>query len=461
MGESFLSGIKKNMVKKSKNKNSGCVYIVHHIDTEGPLTEPLTETFKRVEDNLHIKIKESRTEANLKKLQNGELVGSDPDLQARIKKFLDLKLLSLNNDWSTIDKMLQKIMSQKFRNSMRDSFGGGWIYNWHTVDHAGFETNERSKDLGYSKIFDHYEDIIKNTKSKEDQIHWHFHPISFFREAHISATSYENSYSEIHQILCRRLIDKKWFPRVNRAGFHSERPDSNWFLEQWIPFDPSNQSIKDDEKEKDRLTNRFADWTGAPLDWSLYHPDVSDWRKSGAMNRVIGRVLNMKARYRNISTKEIEKAFRKAQIGENVYLGITNHDFRDMAPEIENFRELLSEVAKKFPKIKYKFAESVDAFRQVLNYGDKEIKKNTLDFKVTLKAGVLKVQILKGEIFGPQPYLAIKTKKGEYFHDNFDFGKFKKEYFYTFDRYTIPIEKVREIGVAANDKYGNTCIVNL
>lgn len=35
-----------------------------------------------------------------------------------------------------------------------------------------------------------------------------------------------------------------WFPLVNRAGMHNERPDSNWFLEQWIPFDASNQSIE-------------------------------------------------------------------------------------------------------------------------------------------------------------------------------------------------------------------------
>ena len=71
-------------------------------------------SMENLEDNLHIKIKESRTEANLKKLQNGELVGSDLDLQTRVKKFLDPKLLSLNNAWSTIDKMLQKIMAPSF-----------------------------------------------------------------------------------------------------------------------------------------------------------------------------------------------------------------------------------------------------------------------------------------------------------------------------------------------------------
>ena len=37
-----------------------------------------------------------------------------------------------------------------------------------------------------------------------------------------------------------RIIDNKWFPVANRAGFHIERPDSHYFLEQYIPFDLSN-----------------------------------------------------------------------------------------------------------------------------------------------------------------------------------------------------------------------------
>lgn len=446
-----------------KNK-SGTVYIVHHIDTEGPLKEPVESVFQRVENTLGIKLSLIPTLVNLKKLQKGELNGLDSNIVNEIKKLVDPHLLDFKINWGQIDKMLHHIMSKKFRLEKPDSFGGGWVYNWHVMDHIGFETNERSRDLGYLKIFNHYEKMIKETKSEADRIHWHFHPIPLFKEAHIAATSYENSYREIHQILTRRLIEKKWFPKVNRAGFHSERPDSNWFLEQWIPFDPSNQAIDtttSKEIQKDAINCRFGDWVGAPSDWSVYHPSPYDWRKHGESNRVIARVLNLRGRFRNINDLELKRAFLKAERGEDVYVGVTNHDWREMSIEIDNFRQMLFKVASEFPKVKYKFAESVEAFRQVLSYGKVEVKKNELKFKVDLKGNVLSIKVLNGEIFGPQPYLAIKTKRGEYFHDNFDFGEFKKEYFYTFDRYTIPIEKVKEIGVAANDKYGNTCIVNL
>ena len=434
---------------------SGVVHIVHHIDTEGPLHEPLSGTFSRIEQLFGITIDAPRTRESLQQMRSGKLLGEDTSVIEGVKKLLDPRLMSLYSTWEEIDAMLRVITSSRFRGELPDSFGGGWIFNWHVLCQAGFETNETGKDLGYLKIFNHYEALLKETGSLQDRIHWHFHPISFFREAHISATSYENSYPELHQVLCRRLIDKKWFPVVNRAGFHTERPDSNWFLEQWMPFDASNQALSGArEVQGDAVHGRFGDWSGAPDDGSIYHPALYDWRKKGALNRSVARALNLNARMRNITEDELEKAFKAAADGAHVYVGITNHDFRDMAREIRDFREMLRAVSGKFPSVQYKFSEAVEAFRAVLGYAGEE----KLEFGCTIAGNVLTVTREKGEFFGPQPYLAIKTKDGRYFHDNFDFGEFKQTYFYTFDRYTIPLEKVETVAVASNDKYGNTAI---
>ena len=438
----------------------GVVYIVHHIDTEGPLHEPVAESFKRIEATFGIQLKIAKTESNLRKLALGQLTVGNADMSRDLAKILDPHLMNLHSNWKKIGSMLKKILSKGYRDAMKDSFGGGWIFNWHIMDHIGFKTNERGRDLGYLKVFNFYEKMLKQTRSTQDAVHWHFHPISFFREAHIAAGSYENSYPEIHQVICRRLIEKSWFPKVNRAGFHTERPDSSWFLEQWLPFDPSNQALLGEEKQtqKDAINGRFGDWSGAPHDWSVYHPDFYDWRKPGAMRRTIARILNLHARFRNISESEIEKAFTKAKSGENVYLGVCNHDWRDMAVEIDGFRKILAPVAKRYPDVKFKFSESVEAFRKVLNYSPEAIKDNAIDFDVELTHDVLHIKMLRGESFGPQPYLAMKTLKGDYFHDNLDFGKTKKDYFFTFDRTSIPISMIDKIGIAANDIYGNTCI---
>ncbi len=47
------------------------IYIVHCIDTEGPLFESLEDTFNRVEDVFRVKL--NATHQNLKKLQNGSI----------------------------------------------------------------------------------------------------------------------------------------------------------------------------------------------------------------------------------------------------------------------------------------------------------------------------------------------------------------------------------------------------
>jgi hypothetical protein len=439
--------------------HSGTVFIVHHVDTEGPLWENIEETFTRLRNIFGLDL--PATYENLHKLQKGEI-----DLPFNHKKEIaiavDPHILGYKRNWGMIEEMLARVLSSSFRDRVIDSFGDGWIYNWHVMDHVGFGSdNPRHRDMGHHNIFDFYTYILKYTNSTRDRIHWHFHPVSFYKQANVMATSYDNSISVLHQILCRRLIDKNWFPVVNRAGFHAERPDSNLFLEQWIPFDPSNLAVDESNQpkyQKDQINGRFADWNGAPSDWSVYHPSLYDWRLKGNANRVIARILNLKTRHRNINVEEIEKAFIKAASGENVYLGLANHDWREMSVEIDEFRDMLKMVAQKYPEVRFKFSETVDAFRQVLGYSPYEVEKNSIDLEVKFQGNNLRVDTINGEIFGPQPYLAFKTKNGEYFHDNFDFLTSKKSFSYVFDEYTIPFENIESVAVATNDKYGNTSI---
>ena len=75
----------------------------------------------------------------------------------------------------------------------------------------------------------------------------------------------------------------------------------------------------------------------------------------------------------------------------------------------------------------------------------------------TNKTMVLSVKSM-GELFGVQPYLAIKTKDGRYLWENFD-KQSDKEWSFVFDEFHIPANCVEEIGVASNSTSGNTQIV--
>ena len=431
---------------KNLNKKK-YLYIVHCVDTEGPLHESLKETFKRLFNTFGIKL--SPTKKNLHLIQNKAL-----DLngkEATVQKCFSPNMLSYNNSWNKIEKMLNNIQSKKFRTSLKDDFNGGWVYSWHCVDHLGFHSNPRRKDKGYGKVFKFYKKILlKKRFNKKDEINWHFHPLSLKQGALHAATSYSNNMNYINYILCRRIIDDKWFPTVNRPGFHSERSDSNLFLEQWIPFDYANQKTNEKTDQPDLNNGRFGDWSRAPKSWRGYRPSIHDYQNPGECNRYIFRCLNLGTRFRNLNETHINEAFTEAKKTGKAILAFANHDYRDMSEDISNLKEKISRIKKKFKDVKIKYLGAHEAAVNLLGYNN--FKKPKL--KIILKKNVLIVTLIQGKLFGSQPFLAIESKKKRYFHDNFDLIKKGRQWRYIFDEQTLPLNEVKKIGVGSAGKYG-------
>ncbi len=125
-----------------------------------------------------------------------------------------------------------------------------------------------------------------------------------------------------------------------------------------------------------------------------------------------------------------------------------------MVGEIEEFVQLLRKVSQYYPNIDFKWANAVEAFRAVL----KLPKISPPNFSFELNENFLKVKTDK-DIWGPQPFLSLRTHEGRYFRDDFinDDGN---EWTYVFDAHTIDQIALSHIGVACNDKVGNT-IVNV
>jgi hypothetical protein len=435
------------------------LYIVFCIDTEGPLYESIEATFERLKEIFNIDIKP--TKENLRKLQNKEVYLGG--LENEVAKVVDPHLLSCNDTWDKIDEMLDEVMSINFRNRFLDSEGKGLIYNWHCVDHIGFLTNKRRRDMGYGNIFCHYKKKLEK-HGNLDKIHWHFHPISFNREAHISATSYDNSMYEFHQIITRRIINFNWFPTVNRAGFHTIRQDSNFILDQWIPFDYSNQAQyqPDQMDQLDIKGGRFGDWKRAPKEWKPYHPSYDDYQTPGNMNRWTTKCLNIGTRLRLLTDYEISKAFELAHKEGKAILSFTNHDFRDIRKDIIDIYSRIFRIGEEFKDVKIFHCDAVEAMQRYLDYtGKNKLKLKGYLRRINQNCTVLIIENLNGEVLGSQPYLAIKLKDGRYYHDNLDELEFKKKMSYTFDRLTLKLNQVEKVKVASNDKYGNCSIIDI
>ncbi len=439
------------------------VLIVHAVDTEGPLHESLEAKFGRLHDLFGLSL--APTQANLERLKRGEMPLNG--LEEDVKRILGGHLASYNDTWDKMEAMLERAMAREFRMAMPDSFGGGWVYNWHCLDHVGFEYNPRRRDMGYHNIFDHYRQLLEAKGETRDRLHWHFHPMSMYRDAHRCATSFVNS-PELYQILCRRVIERKWFPTVFRAGFQTERPDSHWFLEQWIPFDISNMALDDNselDKTVDFRNGRSGDWRLAPSDWSVYQPSHDNYQIPGACRRRIGRALNVLNRLASIDQREMDKAFARAAAGSPTLVGSASHDFRDLTTEVDHLRALVEQSSRRHPKVKFKYCDAVEAFRMAA--WPEGVREAALELDLTFHPAsandvpTLEVSTRAGKVFGPQPFLAIQTRSRRFIHDNFDFAKSGDRWHYAFHADTFPIEDVAAIGVAANDQYGNSCVQRL
>jgi len=313
--------------------------------------------------------------------------------------------------------------------------------------------------MGVHNIYDVYKKLI-DQQNAGDTLNWHFHPMSTYREAHRCATSYINS-PELWYILCRRLIDRKFFPAANRSGFQDQRPDSHWFLEQFVPFDFSNLSVQsiDYERNPDMRDGRLNDWRRAPSDWRTYHPHHDSYQEQGNCRRKIARCLNVLSRFANLDESELKKAFERASDGQPTLVSFSSHDWRDLAVEVDYVRHILSKVAKRFPGVDYRFSSPVDAFNAVHLPRAKHPLRMQCD--VVYSGGLptrLDINVLSGNVFGPQPFLAIKTKSRRYIHDNLNLGSEPGSYNYQFDAESVLPNDVEAIGVAANDDAGNQFI---
>ena len=223
------------------------VYVVHAVDTEGPLYVDLDAKFELLEELVDVSGIE-RTRENLDAIIAGDIDFGNK--QAVIRDIMSSHRNDYMDGWEKLGRMLDNAMSPEQRRRVTDSFDGGYVFNWFCLDHIGFETNPRRREMGFHKVHDYYaaridaQEAQRDGRWERDGLHWHFHPMSTYREAHRCATSVLNS-PHIRETLARRIIERNYFPSSVRCGFQTERPDTHWFLEQYIPFDFTNTATED------------------------------------------------------------------------------------------------------------------------------------------------------------------------------------------------------------------------
>lgn len=432
------------------------VYIVHCIDTEGPLYESLNATFVRLKEIFGVDLPASKE--NLKKIQNGEIDFGDQN--ELIADAFANRRINTKETWDQIDSMLDVILSQKYREKDLDSDKNGWVYNWFCLDHVGFwGNNPRRRDVGYGNVYMHYyAELASRNQLNLDMLQFHYHALPFNGDYNFAGTAYVNS-NNLFTILARKIIDNHFFPAVYRAGMEAERPDAHWFLEQWIPFDFScNSYIKDNiKRQPDLREGRYGDWRRATRKWHPYHPSFEDYQVEGKCKRWISRCISADSRLISLSECDVQQAFDEASDDHPSILAFSSHDFRDLESEVDRCRNIIHEIREKNKDVAVHYVTALEAMRKAekLQYTKCNLKA---DIEKVNSGSILRVKV-DDMTFGVQPFLAIKTKTNQYYWDNFDFGEDKKHWTYVFDDKSIHLNAIDTIGIAVNSSYGITEIV--
>lgn len=432
------------------------LYVTHCVDAEGPLHETVEATFERLRSLFGLALPPSRD--LLTRLQRGEHDVGSAERAREIASAFNAHNLATLADWSAIDSMLDQLDEPQFRLAIPDSRGQGWHVNWHCVAHWGYDPllNPRRRDLGVHNVFDHYA-ARYGLDGPRDSIHWHFHPVAFSRQANHSATSYFNTPA-LFEIVSRRVLERDWFPCANRPGFHAERPDSHWFLEQWLPYDLANLNCDPPSAAGDARTTRWANWQRAPKEWVIYHPHHDDYQQPGSCRRAIARCLNLNGRFAAITQGDVNQAFAAARDGRDVVMAFTNHDFRDLCADARSMQEMLRMASRAYPDTEWCYSDAVVAMRRALGHGDAPPARIELSI-AALDGGGHRLDVrLDREPFGPQPWLCMATKNGRVYHDNLAIEVTPLHWTYVFDEESVPLGAVERIGLATNTANGRTSI---
>jgi hypothetical protein len=377
--------------------------IVHCIDAEGPLEEPVEATFERLRQEFGIDLEPSCATLQALQRQALDLGGREPE----VADYLAPQRLQYLSTWREVEEMLCAATSAEFRRARPDSFGNPYLYSWFVIDVVGYADNPRRKAVGFHAVWDRYARLLARSPF-DDALGWHFHVVPVGNHALEYNTCWTNN--DWHeQAVARRLIERGWFPSLWRAGGVVQRIDQSFWLEQFVPFDYSSQALSCPCGGP----GEQSDWRGAPLSWLPYHPDLYDYRSPGGMRRWIFRCLDVDTHVCSLGEADVELAFDQAEETGVAVLAFTCHDRRDIRPAVDRAWELIRAVGGRRPEVRLLHANAATAARLACGLADQPPPS----FRLTREGALVRIESDR-PLFGPHPFLAVQEEGGVFYRDN-------------------------------------------
>jgi SAM-dependent methyltransferase len=305
--------------------------------------------------------------------------------------------------WDAVDVAMDKLFEPSFRARFPDPGGGGLRIGWFFLTWTGFTSNPRGRAFGYHAVRDHY--LARwgpRMNELGDEQCWHYHQPPASGVGNEWGLDWEAS-REYEQILSRQVLEREWWPACFRAGGTIMDARSSRWVDAWFPVDYTNRAPAG--------VPGIVDWSTGVAEWSLYHPDVEDFRRPGAGRRRMARCLDLVTDLGALSEQDVEEAFRRAAGGLPAVLAAFDHDYRDIAPRVDGLRELVHEVARRHPDVPWRYAAPAEAVRGYLDLPP----PRRLELDASFHGGAVHVRS-SAPLFQAIPWLAVRRSDGTVEH---------------------------------------------
>lgn len=305
--------------------------------------------------------------------------------------------------WDEVDGAMDKLFEPAFRARHQDPQGGGLRIGWFFLTWTGFATNPRRRALGYHAVRDHYlERWGAQLSANGDEQCWHYHQPAASGVGNEWGLDWEAS-REYERILSLQVLERGWFPAAYRAGGTIMDAVSSRWVDAWFPVDYSNRAPL--------AIPGLVDWSGGVAEWALYHPDPEEFRRPGAGRRRLARCLDLVTSVGALSEADVEAAFARAAAGLPAIIACFDHDYRDIAARIDDFRARVAEVAARHRDVPWRYAGPVEAVRSYLEVPPPA----PLELDAACHDGAVHIRS-SAPLFQSLPWLAVRTGDGDVRH---------------------------------------------
>ncbi len=309
------------------------------------------------------------------------------------------------------------IMTDAFRNEIRDSYGTPLIMTWWMMSGSIFRDGTNT-NVPYANIMTMYlmkKYYLSPMQKWGDELSLHYHTF-FWSDYDGDGTWWWNqsrTFDECREdfdfTLAQQLIEEDEFPVSFRSGWHFM--DNAWQqrLDEVLPYSMHNaypsRKVSDTEP-----TDNIIDWSRAPSTWVPYHPDPNDYQVPGP-----GRGWNLRSLSLYSTTRDrLEPAFQQADAGNDQIMCLWDHLPDDnIFDNLRRTNAVLETLAVAYPGVNFRFTTAVEGMQRFLRLTDSLPPVVTATFEGS--GSSIYVRIVTDEpLFQPVPFVAAKSLGEEY-----------------------------------------------